>query len=307
MLFNNTMVEKINHISKVTLKMLSYDYVKNRNIAVAAKEYTEIFQDAEMTLFQPLELEEGILVKMDPCTTHKNLWLVVKCTVGATINSPNFNYIPLQYIQDNLDTWICKQDNTTIWMNTLSSKNDHAKKCIQHVNLYQDGRLNKIVNGWNIVEPISDAGVNLTITLPHCTETLEVKLDQCSVSVERPEYEVNDQFETNSSGAIRNVSELLSDSSITKDKGRNLSFAKDELTKDHDVRLSHVYYIWIGVSALAAVCIVAIIVMISLKVRRLRHDKKQSNIDTNPEYGDGSDEYYRQTEICDSNEAYYQF
>ncbi len=192
MLYNNTLVERMNHISKVTLKMTSHDFVENRNIAVASKNCTEIYQDAEMTLFQPLELREGLLVKMDSCITHKNLYLVVECIVGAKIhvNGAYFNYIPLQYIQDDLDTLICKQDNTTIWMNTLSSKNYHAKKCIQHVNLYQNGKLNKIVNGWNTVKiPISDE-VNVAMTLPHYTETLKVKLNQCSVTVERPEYEV---------------------------------------------------------------------------------------------------------------------
>ena len=356
MLFNNTLVENLNHISKVTLKMTSYNFVENRNLAVAAKNYTEIQDNAEMTLLQPLDLEGGLLVKMDSCTPHKNLYLVVDCIIGAPPRSHFFNYTPLNFIEDSLDTWICKQDDTTIWMDNLRSSNFHAKKCIQHVNLYQNGELNKIVNGWNIVKPIPDE-VNLTITLPDCTETLEVKLGQCSVTMERLEYEINlNQLETkssdairtnssddvtirtnssddvairtnssyddairanssdddgirtnsnddaairtNSSDAIRNVTELLED----------LSSAEDELTEEQSVKLQHVnVYVWIGVSAGAVVCIciVTIIIIITIKVRRGRLEKKQGNIDTNPEYGDDTYEYYRQTEICDSNDDYY--
>ena len=308
MLFNNTLVEYLNHISQVTLKMTSYNFVENRNLAVAAKKYTEIFQDnADMTLLQPLDLEGGLLVKMDSCTAHNNLYLTVDCIVGARPRSHFFNYTPLNFIEDSLDTWICKQDDTTIWMDNLRSSNFHAKKCIQHVNLYQNGELNKMVNGWNIVKPISDE-INLTITLPDCTETLKVKLGHCSVTMERLEYEINNQLETNSSDddanrtnssdAIRNVTELLED----------LSFVKNELTEEQPIKLQHVNaYIWIGVSAGAVVCVfmVTIIIIISIKVRR-RIEKKQGKIDTNPEYGDDAYEYYRQTEICDSNDAYYQ-
>ena len=116
-----------------------------------------------------------------------------------------------------------------------------------------------------------------------------------SQAIDKQEYENNHQFETNLSDAIRNVTELLED----------LSFVQDELKEDQYEELPHVY-IWIGVSAVASVCIVAIITIITIKVRRIRTKKKQANIDTNPEDGDGDYEYYRQTELCDSNEAYYQ-
>ena len=327
-LFNSTLVEKMNHIKTVLLRMAPYNYIENRNLAVASKEYTKTFQDtAKITLFQPLDLTKGLMVKMDSCQCYQNLFLVVHCIVGAPSSSDYFSYVPIDYIEDDLDTWICKQDDTTIWMNTARSNNFHAKKCIQHVNLYQNGEHHKISNGWNTVQPISQE-VNLTIKLPHCTELLEVKLDQCRVSIERLDYEVhsdleqnssevlekqehevtyqfatnsseeyenNHQFKTNSSDAIRNVTELLED----------LGFVQDELTEDQSAELPHVY-IWIGVSAVAAVFIVAIITVIAIKVRRIRTEKKQANIDTNPEYGDGDYDYYRQTELCDSNEAYYQ-
>ena len=347
MLFNNTLVEKMNHISKVTLKMKT----ENINLAEASIMKTETLQDKVEITFQPLDINKGLMVKMDSCSALEKLYLVVECIVGSPSNGNSFHYVPLDYIKDDLDTWICKQDDTTIWMNTAGSNNFHAKTCIQNVILYQNGDPYNISNGWNTVKPISDE-VYLNITFPNNTKMLEVKLNQCSVSIERPDYEVhsdlernssdvlekqehevsyrletnssdaieeqeyennlqfetnssqaidkqeyenNHQFETNLSDAIRNVTELLED----------LSFVQDELKEDQYEELPHVY-IWIGVSAVASVCIVAIITIITIKVRRIRTKKNQANIDTNPEYGDGDYEYYRQTELCDSNEAYYQ-
>ena len=200
MLFNNTLVEKMNHISKVTLKKTSYDLIENRNLAVASKDYTEIFQDTAEIIFQPLDLSQGLLVKIDSCRVHKNLYLVVDCIVGAPSSSEFFSYVPLNYIEDDLDSWICKQDDTTIWMNTTGSSNVHAKTCLKHVYFYQNGELSKIFNGSNPVKPISDE-VYLGMIFPNSTEALKVKLDHCNNSM-RPDYGFHSELELNSDDVI---------------------------------------------------------------------------------------------------------
>ena len=114
MLFNNTLVAKMNHISKVTLKMKT----ENINLAEASIMKTETLQDKVEITFQPLDINKGLMVKMDSCSALEKLYLVVECIVGSPSNGNSFHYVPLDYIKDDLDTWICKQDDTTIWMNT---------------------------------------------------------------------------------------------------------------------------------------------------------------------------------------------
>ena len=322
MLYKDTLVEKMTHISTVTLTSV-INAVETRTLAVANKTYTEVFQDSdEITIYQPLNVSGGLLVKMDPCTPSP-LYYRVNCVVGASIGL-KFHYIPLNYIQSDLDNWICLQNDTSIWMNTAGSTNFHVKKCIRHVNLFQHGQSNKLQDGWNRVwvDTISQTKVHLSITLPDCTETVAVSLSKCNVSIVRKEQDVNHWTISNeeiSDAKLEDYVNKLNDNESfhenatqnTVDDARKILEGTGELLSvlnEVEPRESpnSGLFIWIGVSSGAAVIFIAIIIMISQKIRNLQTINGKTEIDSNPDYGEEAYEYYRRTELCDSNEVYYQ-
>ena len=185
----NYISEDLGSLDRIVL--IQQEGIEAKVLAVTSREYEKAlpvvdnYDSNDVTIYQPIDRPEGILVKMNPCTPLKSLYIRLLLKDKTRIRDlPSFDYIPVNYIVNDINSWICKEDLRTIWVHRNRSENYQVSNCVKNIFILQKNGAEKkeLEEGWNTVEEIAASGsVTVVITLPDGSYARELDLIPCTV------------------------------------------------------------------------------------------------------------------------------
>ena len=186
----NYISEDLGSLDRIVL--IQQESNESKVLAVTSREYEKAlpvvdnYDSNDVTIYQPIDRPEGILVKMNPCTPLKSLYIRLLLKDKTRIRDlPSFDYFPVNYIENDINSWICKEDLRTIWVHRNRSENYQVSNCVKNIFMLQKNGAEKkeLEEGWNTVEEIAASGsVTVVITLPDGSYARELDLIPCTVS-----------------------------------------------------------------------------------------------------------------------------
>ena len=186
----NYISEDLGSLDRIVL--IQQEGIEAKVLAVTSREYEKAlpvvdnYDSNDVTIYQPIDRPEGILVKMNPCTPLKSLYIRLLLKDKTRIRDlPSFDYIPVNHIVNDINSWICKEDLRTIWVHRNRSENYQVRNCVKNIFMLQKNGAEKkeLEEGWNTVEEIAASGsVTVVITLPDGSYARQLDLIPCTVS-----------------------------------------------------------------------------------------------------------------------------